>query len=276
MEITMFNSRIIGLRLLGLIVLGGSSVLGSSLARAQDWSPPVRDTSPAFVVDGRIALHSFMSLSDGHLQKLADVLSVLASTDAVRSGEWNRIRGPLAEAKRVNVPATLWFALPDGTYWTVAQGRVAETLSDRRYFPRVLAGGTVIGDLVVSRSTKRNSAIVAVPVRGRDSSIVGVLGASVNLETLAALLRQEMGGMPTGLLFYAIDAQPLGALNSDSSLIFTEPMKLGDEGMRRAFTEMLSNQQGVVTYTFRGSRRTVLYRKSSVTGWWYGFGVTQP
>ena len=272
----MFNSRIIGLRLLGLIVLGGTSVVGSSRAHAQEWSAPVRDTSPAFVVDGRIALHSFVSLSDGHLQKLADALSLLASTDAVRSREWARIRGPLADAKRLNVPATVWFALPNGTYWTVAQGRVAENLADRPYFPRVLAGETVIGNLVVSRSTKRNSAIIAVPVRGRDSSVIGVLGASVNLESLAALLRQEMGGMPAGLLFYAIDAQPLGALNSDSSLIFTEPMKLGDEGMRRAFTEMLSNQQGVVTYAFRGSRRTVLYRKSPVTGWWYGFGVTQP
>lgn len=271
----MFNSRITRLRLLGFIVLGGGSVLGASLAHAQEWSAPVRDTAPPFVVDGRIALHSFMSLSDAHLQKLADVLSVLASTDAVRSRDWARIRGPLADAKRVNVPATIWFALPNGTYWTVAQGRIAENLADRPYFPRVLAGETVIGNLVVSRSTKRNSAIVAVPVRGRDSSVVGVLGASVNLESLAALIRQEMGGIPSGVLFYAIDAQPLGALNSDSSLIFTEPMKLGDEGMRRAFTEMLSNQQGVVTYTFRGIRRTVLYRKSPVTGWWYGFGVTQ-
>lgn len=271
----MFNSRIAGLRLLVIIALGGTSVLGARVAHAQEWPGSAPDTAPLFAVDGRLALHSFMSLSDGHLQKLADVLSVLAKMDAVRSGEWDRIRGPLADAKRVNVPATLWFARPNGTYWTVAQGRVAENLSDRPYFPHVLAGKTVIGDLVVSRSTKRNSAIVAVPVRGRDSAIVGVLGASVNLESLALLLRQQMGGIPSGLLFYAIDAQPLGALNSDSSLIFTEPMKLGDEGMRRAFTQMLSSERGVVTYAFRGSRRTVLYQKSPVTGWWYGFGVTQ-
>lgn len=271
----MFDNRFAGHRLLGIVALGGSFVLGARLAHAQGWSAPARDTTPTFTVDGRMALHSFMSLSDAHLQKLADVLSLLASTDAVRSREWDRIRTPLADAKRVNVPATLWFALPNGTYWTVAQGRIAGNVSDRPYFPRVLAGKTVIGDLVVSRSTKRNSAIVAVPVRGRDSSVVGVLGASVNLESLAALLRQEMGGIHSGLLFYAIDAQPLGALNSDSSLIFTEPMKLGDEGMRRAFSEMLSSEHGVVTYTFRGNRRTVLYQKSPVTGWWYGFGVTQ-
>jgi hypothetical protein len=52
-------------------------------------------------------------------------------------------------------------------------------------------------------------------------------------------------------------------------------MRLGDEGMRKAFTEMLANSVGTVTYSFRGRQRTVLYRKSPVTGWWYGLGVLQ-
>ena len=193
----------------------------------------------------------------------------------MRSGEWERIRAPLAAAARVNGPAALWFALPTGTYWTVAQGRAAANLSDRPYFSRVLAGKTVIGDLVVSHSTKRNSAIVAVPVRGPDNSVVGVLGSSVHLDSLSALIRQELGWPGGRLIFFAVDSEPLGAVHSDSGLIFTEPMKLGDEGMRRAFREMLSGQEGVVTYTFRGSRRTVLYRKSPVTDWWYGFGMVQ-
>jgi hypothetical protein len=46
--------------------------------------------------------------------------------------------------------------------------------------------------------------------------------------------------------------------------------------MRRAFSEMLSGRGGTVTYNFRGSRRTVLYRKSDVSGWWYGFGAIEP
>lgn len=125
----------------------------------------------------------------------------------------------------------------------------------------------------MSRSTSRNSAIVAVPVRGHDGAVIGALGASVRLDSLGALIRREMGGLDDGLLFFAIDAQPIGALNSDPTLIFTEPMKLGDEGMRRAFREMLAGSEGVVTYEFRGSRRTVLYRKSAVTGWWHGFGT---
>lgn len=258
--------------------VGSALALGTSVAHAQDRPAqvPVSAAASTFTVPGSVALHALVSLSDGHLKKLTDVLGMLAGTDAVRSGEWERMRASLVEAARVNVPAVVWFAQPNGTYWTAAQGRAPASLSDRSYFTRALAGRTVIGDLVVSRSTQRNAAIVAVPVRGRDGVVVGVLGASVHLDSLSALLRQELGGLDDALLFFAIDAQPLGALNSDSALIFTEPMRLGDAGMRRAFTEMLAGQEGAVTYDFRGSRRTVLYRRSPVTGWWYGFGSRQP
>jgi hypothetical protein len=169
------------------------------------------------------------------------------------------------------VPAVLWFAEPNGSYSTLVKERAGD-LSDRAYFARVLKGGRVVGDLVVSRSTSRNTAIVAVPVRG-GGSVVGVLGASVHLDSLGAIVRREMGGLDENLRVFAMDSTPIGALNSDPALIFTEPMKLGDEGMRNAFTEMLAHPEGSVTYTFQGRERTMLYRKSPVTGWWYAFGA---
>lgn len=276
------------LRLSAIIVVAGVGAFAGSFASASQASktggtPPSPRPSPrergegeqrppTFTVDGQVALHSFMALSDAHLKKLADLLQFLGTTDDARSGQWERVRGPLAGVAPMTVPAVLWFARPDGSYWTVTEGR-AGNLSDRAYFPRVLAGQTVIGDLVVSRSTNRNTAIVAVPVRGRDGAVAGVLGASVHLDRLGALVRQEMGGLPGDLLFFAIDSTPMGALHSDPTMIFTEPMRLGDEGMRQAFTEMLSRSEGTVTYTFRGGPRTVLYRKSPVTGWWYAMGV---
>jgi methyl-accepting chemotaxis protein len=274
-------------RLFAIFVVVGLSSFAGSLVSATQTSktggtPPSSQPSarergegerrpPAFTVDGQVALRSFMALSDAHLKKLADLFHLLAATDDARSGDWERIRGPLAGVAPMTVPAVLWFARPDGSYWTVTEGR-AGNLSDRAYFPRVLAGQTVVGDLVVSRSTNRNTAIVAVPVRGRDGAVVGVLGGSVHLDRLGALVREEMGGL-TDLLFFAIDSTPKGALHSDPTLIFTEPMRLGDEGMQRAFTEILSRPEGTVTYTFRGRPRTVLYRKSPVTHWWYAIGL---
>jgi hypothetical protein len=212
-----------------------------------------------------------MSLSDNHLQKLADSLETLAATPEARSGDWEKIKGLLGEQAKFNVPALLWFARPDGSYWSVQEGKATGNLSDRAYFPRLLAGKKVIGDLVVSKATGKSVAIVAVPVFRPDGWIAGVLGSSVYLEQLSALIKQEtqIGG---NLIFFSVDAQPLIALNWDPVLIFVEPFKLGDK-IKAAFTEILSNEEGVVTYTFREERRTVLYRKSPVTNWWYGLGL---
>lgn len=260
---------------LAAAVFGASFFAGGHASAAPPAVPGGPSAKSAFTVDGQVALHSFMALGDAHLQKLADVLQILATTDDVRTGDWERVRGPLTGVAPMLVPAVLWFAQPNGTYWTVQQEGVAGNLSDRPYFPRLLAGDTVLGDLVVSRSTHRNTAVVAVPVRRADRSIAGMLGASVHLDSLGEILRTEMGGLGGGLLFFAVDSTPMGAIHSDPAMIFTEPMKLGDEGMRKAFTEMLSRREGTVTYTFRGRPRTMLYRKSPVTGWWYAVGLVR-
>lgn len=252
------------------IAVAGLGLLAARSVQAQQ--PP----APTFSVDGRVALHAFMALSDAHLEQLADLLHLLAATDAARSGDWQRIRGPLGQVKTMSIPAVLWYARPNGSYWTVQKEGRAGSLSDRAYFPRVLSGQTILGDLVVSHSTNRNTAIVAVPVRGRGNTVTGVLGASVHLDSLGALIREEMGGLEERLIFFAIDSTPIGALNSDPNLIFTEPMKLGDETMRAAFAEMVTRTEGTAMYNFRGHQRTVLYRKSGVTGWWYALGVVEP
>jgi hypothetical protein len=238
---------------------------------------PSRSGAPApapFTVAGDVALHSFMALSDGHLQKISDVLRLLAATDRARAADWERIRAPLTEAGKMVVPAVLWFALPNGEYWTAPLGRAEGNISDRAYFPRLLAGKSVLGDLVVSKSTSRNTAIVAVPIRGASDRVVGALGASVYLDKLGETVRREMGGLAPGEVFFAIDAGPRGAIHSDPSMIFTDPMALGDEKMRAAFRQILSGDRGTVSYTFRGQPRTMLYEKSAVTGWWYAFGVS--
>ena len=248
--------------------------VSASISYGQKSSDKIRqEAGRVFPVDGRVALASLISLSDGHLLKMADSLRLVAATDAARSADWRKIKGPLSDVEKVNVPALIWFALPDGSYWTEQEGRARESLATRPYFPKVLAGRTVIGDLVVSKATGKSVAIVAVPILRRDKSVAGALGCSVYLDKLSALVKQEMD-LDSSLIFFSVDAAPLIALNWDPSLIFIEPKKLGQE-VFSAFTEILSNEQGSVKYTFRGNLRTVLYRKSPVTGWWYGLGLVE-
>lgn len=224
-----------------------------------------------FVVEGRVALASFMAISDGHLQQIANHFRVLASSEEVRSADWVRVRGPLGAVEQVNVRALMWFALPDGSYWSVQAGQAAGNLSDRPYWPRLMAGQTVLGDLVASKATGKSSAIVAVPVRDAQGGILGVLGSSVYLDSLSLLIKREIDLQPDQI-FWSIDATPIGALQDDPEQIFLDPYDLGEPELENAVREMLTREEGVVNYRFRGKRRTVLYRKSHVSGWWYAFG----
>jgi methyl-accepting chemotaxis protein len=262
------------LSFLGLVAVSGALALGGCRAHTQERPVAVSPRAATFTVDGQVALHSLMALSDAHLQKLADDMRLLAATDAARSADWERIRTPLTAAARMNVPAVNWFALPDGSYWSVQESREAGNLSDRPYWPGLLAGQTVVGDLVISRATGRNTAIVAVPVRGDENAVVGVLGASVHLDSLSARIKQEMDLEPNHL-FYSLDTEPLVGLHIDPETIFLHPLEEGDPDVDRAMQEILSHEEGFVSYTFRGKRRDVLYSKSPVTGWWYAFGVVQ-
>lgn len=224
-----------------------------------------------FRVEGRVALSALVAIGDGHLQRIAGHFEVLASSGDARAADWERIRGPLAAIAERNVAALTWFALPDGSYWSVQGGRATGNLSDRPYWPRLVAGQTVIGDLVASRATGKSSAIVAVPVRGAGGAIVGVLGSSVYLDSLSLLIKRELDLQPDQI-FFSIDATPIGALQDDPTQIFLDPYDLGEPELEAAIREMLAHEAGVVNYRFRGKRRTVLYRKSPVSGWWYAFG----
>lgn len=88
-----------------------------------------------FDVEGRIALASLTSLSDGHLSQIDNHFDLLAKSDDGQSADWARIKGRLAAVQQVNVPGLYWFALSNGSYWSVAQGPATGNLSDRSTGP---------------------------------------------------------------------------------------------------------------------------------------------
>lgn len=260
-----FHQRLSFLIAISLFMVTSFGCASKIPAKTQD------PTETVFTVDGKVALASLIALSDGHLQKMVDELSFFAKSADARSGKWSKIRGSLAGIAKNNISAVTWFALPRGNYWTVDGGPAKGNLADRPYWSKVMKGQTVVGDLVVSKSTGQNTAILAVPVLGQDKSVVGVLGASIYLDKLSLKLKQEMV-LSDNYIFYAIDSTIKGALNSNTNLIFTYPNEFGAE-MSKVFDEMVSRQGGVASYHFGGGKRIVLYRKSSAVGWWYAFGV---
>ena len=220
---------------------------------------------PVPVIDAKAALSALSALADCRIEGMANALAVAAQTQDAQSLEWDKIKPLLATIQKRFGPANVWFARPDGSYFTVDKGLTDKNLKDRAYFPKVMAGETSVGELVVSRATGGNTVITAVPVM-KDGKAVGILGASIYLEKLAQQLKKALP-LPPGMVFYALDSKGQIALHTQEGLIFQEATQLGSPSLTAAVKHMLATRDGEVTYEFAGGRQTALFRTSSLTGW---------
>jgi hypothetical protein len=217
-------------------------------------------------LDPAVGVNAYAALVDQELAHTRGALRILAASENARSGDWNRIKAPLATlAKGAPASAAVWFARPDGSYFTVEGGPAAETLKNRDYFPKLLAGREVFGDLVVSKSTGKRSAIIAVPIKA-GGRIVGALGVSVAMEKVAALVEDELH-FPQELMFYALDGSGQIALHRESRLLFEFATEFGSPTLNEAVKEMLAKPQGVVRYEFEGAQRTAVFKRSDQLNW---------
>lgn len=222
--------------------------------------------------DGHVALRTYAALVEQHLSTVQTALTALAATEDARSGQWARLEPALTQVRdRVTTAAAVWFARPDGSYLTVGTGLASGNLSDRAYFPHLLAGHQVRGDLVVSKSTGKLSCIVAAPIRA-GARVVGGLGASIDMVELADLVEQTMA-LPSTMVFYALDAHGQTALHINRANIFEFPTATGSTTLSSAVRKMLASDQGTVTYTYKGATRTVDFLRSKPTGWVFALGT---
>jgi len=254
---------------IGFIVIAAMLALGlAPLAASSQPAPPIEQ---GFSLDARVALNAYQALVEQELAGELVGLKVLAATEEARSGRWARIKGPLtAYSKGEPDAAAVFFARPDGSYFSVEKGLTGESLRDRDYFPGLMAGHDVEGVLVVSKSTGKKSVIVATPIWA-NGRVIGAFGVSTSVEKLAAQVDRQLG-LPKDVVFYALDGQGRTALHRDSTLMFEFPSEMGSETLTDAVREMLSKPDGVVSYEFRGARKTVVFQASKATGWVFALG----
>ncbi|MBI5191321.1 MAG: cache domain-containing protein [Nitrospirae bacterium] len=214
---------------------------------------------------------AFAALSDEHIKSVQRGLHMLADTNEAKSGDWERMKGPLADFSGSGITvAAVWFANPDGSYFTVAEGLTGLNISDRAYFTGLMEGKDAVGSLVISKSTGKRSTVVAVPVI-KDGGVVGALGASMSVEEMSRMLGDDMG-LPDNMVFYALDKDGQSSLHKNADLLFAYPSDMGSESLDEALKQMMSEPEGVVRYEFRG-KKTVFFKRSTYTDWVYAVGV---
>ncbi|MBT8508852.1 hypothetical protein AZH53_10600 [Methanomicrobiaceae archaeon CYW5] len=211
-----------------------------------------------------LALEIMTAETDGQLRAILRPFEVLAVTEEAQSGEWQKIRPLLAVLEENEPDALLWYALPDGSYYTIADGLASANLKGRSYFPEVLAGNVVVGTVVESYATGENAAIVAVPIKNTEG-VRGVLGASVYLDMLSDTLREEV---PEPFIFYAIDTENRFALHSDKEKITEDISTIGpDTSFGKAIDRITTQDSGTVAYDDGGVHYIARFTSDPMTGW---------
>ena len=117
---------------------------------------------------------------------------------------------------------------------------------------------------MISHSTGKNAAIVAVPVIV-NKEVKGILGASVYADSVAEILDEKL---PAATIYYAIDNEGKFALSSEKGEIsqdMSHITKSTSFGM--AVEKMLTEESGNVEYEKEGEKRTAVFRRSPLTGW---------
>ncbi len=242
-----------------------------------DWKITSNTWSPSHPqIDMQIALHSVRALAEVRLHDVAATLKLLADTNQVESGDWATMKPLLTSLGNTGILANaIWFVRPDGYYYTVEKDYTGLNLSQRSYFPGLMAGESVLGTLVISLSTGKRSVIIAEPVFDEARHVIGGLGVSYSVDQLSLEIDAQTR-LTNQYVFYALDLAGQTALHRDPTLMFEYPSDMGSPTLSAAVEEMLSEESGSVTYVFRGLRKTVLFERSASLGWVFALGFGEP
>lgn len=227
--------------------------------------PGLAFAQPFAQEDAQSLLSTFMSYTDLRMRAVQQGLEVLAATSEVKSGKWETMKGLLELYQKLDGKLIVWYVLPDGRYYTVDKGLMGVNLSDRSYFPDLMAGKKITGSLVVSKSTGQRSAVTAIPIH-QGGKVVAGLGASLFLDELAEDVGSVLSLRPD-LAFFALAPNGQTTLHRNKDRHFLDPREQGSETMKKAVNEMLSKEAGESTYFFDDVNKKVIYRTSPLTQW---------
>lgn len=258
----------IGILLLAALLVGP----GAPAAPARDGDgSQAADSARPLTIDLRMGLTALRSLIDAHLSSVMSSLRAVSVTDEVRSGDWGRMKDLLVEVMKGEVPSVILYIRPDGSYFTTELGLTDKNVKDRPYFARLASGGEVVGDLVVSRSTGKNVAVLAIPMM-KDGAFVGAIGASVFLDRLSERLAGEIA-LPGDMVFYALNDRGETALHSDPKWLLAKPVNLRSETLALSVWDILDKKEGITRYEFEGQDKVVAFTVSALTGWHVVLGL---
>jgi len=221
-------------------------------------SPDIKDS------DTYTTLTAVIAVTESQIKSVLRPLEILAVTEEAHSGEWQKIKPLLMRLEEKEPGARMWYANTDGSYYTVVDNLTGSNLKERSYFPVVLSGEESVGTIVISHSTGKNVAVVAVPVIVNEN-VNGILGASVYADSITDVLNEEL---PASTFYYAIDNEGKFALSSEKGEISQKTTLMTENtSFGKAVEIIMSEDRGTVEYESEGRAWKAIFRKTPLTGW---------
>ena len=175
-----------------------------------------------FSLNASFGVRAIRLLAESYITGLIESMHVMTATADLRTGDWEQMKGLLAQFEASELSYNAWFLKPDGSYYKVETGLQSANLSDRDYYTRVMAGETTLGDLLVSRSTGRKSMVLTAPIYN-GPSVIGALGVTLYLDDFSAFLNDQLL-LPEGIGFYAYRTEdPVICIHANPALLL-EPL----------------------------------------------------
>ena len=218
-------------------------------------------------VDAQVVLNAYQGLVEEHVSGVLRAIRVIAISNEATSAEWMKVKPMLDRfGADLETEAAVWFALPDGSYFsTSAEGVTDQNLRDRSYFPALMAGRDVEGELVISKSTGHRSVIVATPVT-KDGKVVAAIGVSLRLRLISQLVENHTQ-LPDEWYFYSLTPDALISTHRNIDRMFKHPTDIGDESLGPRFAESLATERGRLDYPLHGKTISAIFQKSKNLNW---------
>lgn len=169
--------------------------------------------------------------------------------------------------KRESYYLIFFVADRDGNYNTTIF-RNAGNLIDRDYFPKVMAGETIISKPVISRSTGKQIVVIAAPIRNRQNQVVGLMGVSLDLIMLYDWIKAFKVSHPNSYS-YIIDRDGLILTHPDRNMIMKSNVQSKEYSLTSETVErLLRDGHGSVKYSFRNVLSRAYFQEIPGTGGW--------
>jgi len=200
-------------------------------------------------------------------------IRTVSRRDTIRGGSLSEIEEDLAalEPWMNDDFERLFFAGPDGNY--VTSMRTYANIADREYFAMIMEQGALkaVSEPLLSRTTGEQAFVVAAPVYDFQGELIGLMGATVLLDTLTEIaMSMNIHGDGFG---YIADHNSLLIAHPDESLHMKlnllESSSWGYKGLEEAGLKMQSGQAGITNFEYPdGSRIVTLYHPIPKTPNW--------